>query len=71
MKLIIQNDRIAATATDEYEGPDPYIPEPADFDILRISEYRLVDGQLVLRVPEFIDPLQGLLAIDTAWKTPA
>ncbi len=66
MKLIIQNDCISATATDEYQGPDPFIAAPADFDILRLSEYRLIDGQLVLRVPESIDPLQGLLAIDAA-----
>lgn len=66
MKLIIQNDNVAATATDDYEGPDQFVTAPPDFDLERMAEYHLVDGQVVLRVPESIDPLQGLLAIDAA-----
>lgn len=66
MKLIIQNDRIAATATDEYSGPEAFMDAPDGLDPARLAEYRLVDGQLALRVPESIDPLQGLLAIDAA-----
>lgn len=48
MKLIIQNNRIAATATDEYTGPDEFIDAPADFDVTRLGEYRYEDGALVL-----------------------
>ena len=48
MKLIIQNNRIAATATDAYTGPDFFIEAPADFDVTRIGEYRYEDGALVL-----------------------
>lgn len=66
MKLIVQNDTVAATATDDYEGPDQFVAAPADFDLARMGEYRLVDGQVVLRVPDSIEPLQGLLAIDVA-----
>lgn len=51
MKLIIQGDRIAAIATDEYTGPDAFIDAPDDFDIERLSEYRVVDGQVVLPPP--------------------
>lgn len=51
MKLIIQGDRIAAGATDEYTGPDPFIDAPDDFDIERLSEYRVIDGQVVLPPP--------------------
>ena len=51
MKLIIQGDRIIATATDEYTGPDAFIDAPDDFDIERLSEYRVVDGQAVLPPP--------------------
>ena len=51
MKLIIQNNRIAATATDDYTGPDVFIDAPADFDVTRLSEYRYGDGVLVL-VPD-------------------
>lgn len=48
MKLIIQANRIAATATDAYTGPDEYIDAPEDFDVTRLSEYRYEDGVLVL-----------------------
>mgnify|MGYP003592087126 CR=1 FL=1 len=48
MKLIIQNNRIAATATDAYEGPDFFIDAPADFDITRMGEYVYAAGLLVL-----------------------
>lgn len=49
MKLIIQNNRIAATATDAYTGPDEYIDAPADFDVARMAEYRYADGVLSLQ----------------------
>ena len=48
MKLIIQNNRIAATATDAYTGPDEFIDAPADFDVTRLADYRYEDGALVL-----------------------
>lgn len=53
MKLIFDEStrRIVATATDEYTGPDAFIDAPDDFDIERLSEYRVVDGQAVLPPP--------------------
>lgn len=48
MKLIIQQNRIAATATDAYTGPDEFIDAPADFDITRMGEYVYAAGMLVL-----------------------
>lgn len=48
MKLIIQNNRIAATATDAYDGPDDWIEAPADFDATRMSEYRYEGGVLTI-----------------------
>ena len=50
MKLIIQNARIVGTATDDYNGPDEHIAAPADFDLGRLGEYRVVNGVLVLPV---------------------
>ena len=50
MKLIIQGGSIAATATDDYTGPDEYIAAPVDFDPGRMGEYRVADGELVLPV---------------------
>lgn len=51
MKLIIQNNRIAATATDEYTGPDQYIAAPEDFDPERTADYVYADGILALPNP--------------------
>lgn len=48
MKLIIQNNRIAGTATDAYSGPDEYISAPADFDIARMGEYEFINGVATL-----------------------
>lgn len=63
MKLIIQNTRIAATATDDYAGPDEHITAPADFDAARMGEYRLIDGALTLPAPAVCSPAQGLVAL--------
>ena len=48
MKLIIQNNRIAATATDDYTGPDEFIAAPPDFDAARMGEYVYADGVLTI-----------------------
>lgn len=48
MKLIIQNDRIAATATDDYTGPDEHIAAPEDFDPARMADYVVAAGILSL-----------------------
>lgn len=70
MKLIIQNNRIAATATNEYTGPDEYIDAPADFDIARMGEYRFV-GETLILVPERCSKRQGELALLEAGKLDA
>ena len=54
MKLLIQNNRIAGTATDAYTGPDTFIDAPADFDVTRLAEYSFADG--VLTAPTPISP---------------
>ncbi len=51
MKLIIQNDRIAATATDDYTGPDEHIAAPEDFDPARMAGYVVAAGILSLPDP--------------------
>lgn len=48
MKLLIQNSKIAGTATDAYTGPDEFITAPPDFDITRLAEYVYADGVLTL-----------------------
>jgi hypothetical protein len=49
MKLIIQQGRVVATATDDYTGPEDFIAAPADFDISRLSDYAYAEGALVMR----------------------
>lgn len=48
MKLIIQNTRIVATATDDYDGPEAFMQAPADFDVTRMAEYTVRDGVAAL-----------------------
>lgn len=51
MKLIIQNTRVIATATDDYDGPEQYITAPADFDMARMADYRY-DGEALTLAPD-------------------
>lgn len=39
MKLIIQDTRVVATATDDYDGPEVFVQAPADFDQARMGDY--------------------------------
>ena len=68
MKLIIQNSRIAATATDDYTGPDEFITAPADFDLARMGDYVVVDGALTLEhvAPQQVARAQGKAALIVA-----
>lgn len=66
MKLIIQSNRVAGTATDAYSGPDDYITAPADFDISRMGEYVIEAGVAVLPepgVPQQVTMRQARLAL--------
>lgn len=51
MKLIIQDTRVVATATDDYDGPEQYITAPADFDMARMADYRY-DGEALALAPD-------------------
>lgn len=48
MKLLIQNGRIVATATDDYTGPDTHITAPDGFDLARMGEYQVAPDALVI-----------------------
>ena len=66
MKLIIQNSRIAATATDDYNGPDEFITAPSDFDQSHMANYIYENGELVFPAPPpptTCTPAQGLIAL--------
>lgn len=62
MKLIIQNDRIAGTATDDYSGPEQYINAPAGFDIGRMGDYVVMAGMAE------IPPLADSARIAALWQ---
>ena len=47
MKLIIQNNKIIATAMDTYTGPDQWIQAPEGFVPAEMDRYRYIDGVLV------------------------
>lgn len=51
MKLIIQNTRIVATATDDYDGPEAFMQAPVDFDVTRMGEY-VYDGTSLSLPPD-------------------
>lgn len=51
MKLIIQDTRVVATATDDYEGPEVFVEAPADFDVARMGDY-VYDGTSLSLPPD-------------------
>ena len=63
MKLIIQNTKIIATATDDYSGQYESIDAPDDFDPELMSVYVVVDGVLTIPVPEVISMRQCRLQL--------
>lgn len=73
MKIIVQNNRIAGTATDAYTGPDEYTTAPADFDAERMGEYVYADGALTLEhvVPQQVARAQGKAALIGAGMWPS
>ena len=63
MKLLIQGDRIAGTATDAYTGPMPFAAAPEDFNPDRMGEYRLVEGVWVIPPPQSVSRFQARMAL--------
>lgn len=63
MRLIIAEERIVATATDDYSGPEQSISPPANFDPSRILDYKIVNGQLSIPAPNRVTMRQARLAL--------
>ena len=63
MKLLLKNNVIAGTATDEYTGPMEYITAPADFDINRMADYQVIDGVLTVIVSQSVTMRQARLQL--------
>lgn len=54
MRIIIKDGKIAATVTDEYVGPDESISAPDWFDANKMSDYVIVDGELVYPAADIV-----------------
>jgi hypothetical protein len=64
MKLVINGDRIAATATDGYDEKNVIaIAAPADFDVTRMGDYRYSNGVVEIGVPAVVTMRQARLAL--------
>lgn len=63
MKLIISNQRIVGTATDDYSGPNEFVIAPPDFDESLLAKYLVEDGVLVFAVPTSITARQARLIL--------
>lgn len=55
MKLIVQNTRVVATATDDYSGLGVAVDAPEDFDLSRISEYVVTNGVAAIPAPTRVE----------------
>jgi hypothetical protein len=64
MKLIVSNNRVIATLSDNYEGPHEWVLPPENFDESRALEY-IVDesGNLALPLPPVESPQKSLLEV--------
>jgi hypothetical protein len=71
MKLIIQNNRIIATALDNYieQGfEQAVIDAPADYDEAKRDYYRFVDGELVFPASDVNAAQAKALLLDSDWS---
>lgn len=55
MKLIVENNRVIATAFDGYEGPQQWVPSPSDFVESRVFEYTYINGVLDLPMLPYLE----------------
>lgn len=55
MKLIVENNRVIATAFDGYEGPQQWVSSPSDFVESRAFEYTYIDGVLDLPMLPYLE----------------
>lgn len=63
MKILIQGDRIAGTATDDYAGPMDFIVAAEGFDASRLDDFAVIDGVLTPRIPQSVTQRQARLML--------
>lgn len=69
MKLLIDGSKVAGTALDIYEGSMEWIIAPDDFDIDKMSEYEVVDGNLIYPYAKLNKQQASILLTATDWTT--
>jgi hypothetical protein len=67
MIILIKDDKIIGTALDAYTGPEQFIPAPEDFDINKLSEYIIVDGEVVYPAADIVRKERTRLLSDCDW----
>ena len=55
MKLIVENNRVIATAFDGYKGPQKWVSSPSDFVESRSFEYTYINGVLDLPMLPYLE----------------
>ena len=68
MKLIVENNRVIATAFDGYEGPQQWVPSPSDFVESRAFEYTYIDDVLDLPMLPYLE-IETQKRLDTFAQT--
>ena len=68
MKLIVENNRVIATAFDGYEGPQKWVSSPSDFVESRAFEYTYIDGVLDLPMLPYLE-IETQRRLDTFAQT--
>lgn len=70
MKLILQNDKVIATATDEYvtQGWEQVVMDaPEDYDPSKMGAYLLEDGALIYPAWDIVRAQRNALLADCDW----
>lgn len=65
--ILIKDNKIIGTATDAYTGPEQFIPAPEDFDIAKLSEYVIVDGEVVYPAADIVRAERNRLLAECDW----
>lgn len=67
MKILIRGDHICGAATNEYNGPDEFIVAPDDFDILKLDDYRVINGELIYPRADVVRKERNNLLLASDW----
>ncbi len=71
MKILIRDNKLIGTATDDYAGPEAFIAAPEGFDPLVLESWQYVDGALHPAVPQTVSRFQARAALHLAGLLPA